>query len=135
MIRRPPRSTLFPYTTLFRSRAARPVRAHKRQPQAPVRPDTAALGRTEQELHGCLEADAQRALVVAARRGEGETSLAARTPRHTQLRTPEGAVRKDHGGPPTDLRGTHRLGARRHRHAYGEPGRGDHGPSEARRRS
>src|SRR2546422_4475531 len=26
MIRRPPRSTLFPYTTLFRSRAARPGR-------------------------------------------------------------------------------------------------------------
>src|SRR3989449_3589712 len=27
MIRRPPRSTLFPYTTLFRSRAARAARA------------------------------------------------------------------------------------------------------------
>src|SRR5437667_262296 len=80
-------------------------------------------------------ADAQRALVVAARRGEAETSLATRTPRHAQLRTPEGSVREDHGGPRTDLRGTHRLGARRHRHAYGEPGRGDHGPSEARRRS
>src|SRR2546430_12077042 len=26
MIRRPPRSTLFPYTTLFRSRGGRPVR-------------------------------------------------------------------------------------------------------------
>src|SRR2546430_9359260 len=26
MIRRPPRSTLFPYTTLFRSRRAKPVR-------------------------------------------------------------------------------------------------------------
>src|SRR3712207_7018216 len=30
MIRRPPRSTLFPYTTLFRSRAAPPDRAHLR---------------------------------------------------------------------------------------------------------
>src|SRR5258708_16514931 len=28
MIRRPPRSTLFPYTTLFRSRRARESRAH-----------------------------------------------------------------------------------------------------------
>src|SRR5258706_11893132 len=27
MIRRPPRSTLFPYTTLFRSRSCRPARA------------------------------------------------------------------------------------------------------------
>src|SRR5256885_9934178 len=30
MIRRPPRSTLFPYTTLFRSRPLRPLRAHER---------------------------------------------------------------------------------------------------------
>src|SRR3712207_7067370 len=29
MIRRPPRSTLFPYTTLFRSRAARRVRERR----------------------------------------------------------------------------------------------------------
>src|SRR3989442_4469399 len=29
MIRRPPRSTLFPYTTLFRSRIARELRAHR----------------------------------------------------------------------------------------------------------
>src|SRR3712207_8844952 len=28
MIRRPPRSTLFPYTTLFRSRPRRPARPH-----------------------------------------------------------------------------------------------------------
>src|SRR2546425_7267185 len=32
MIRRPPRSTLFPYTTLFRSRAAAMPREHSRQP-------------------------------------------------------------------------------------------------------
>src|SRR5690242_21432808 len=32
MIRRPPRSTLFPYTTLFRSRPQRP---HQAQPPAP----------------------------------------------------------------------------------------------------
>src|SRR5690554_7766556 len=31
MIRRPPRSTLFPYTTLFRSASARPRRCHRRQ--------------------------------------------------------------------------------------------------------
>src|SRR2546427_3092574 len=29
MIRRPPRSTLFPYTTLFRSRDERPLRLHR----------------------------------------------------------------------------------------------------------
>src|SRR3712207_8084499 len=34
MIRRPPRSTLFPYTTLFRSPAAVPVRRRRQQEPA-----------------------------------------------------------------------------------------------------
>src|SRR2546426_9234605 len=34
MIRRPPRSTLFPYTTLFRSDSAR-ARRHAREPRLP----------------------------------------------------------------------------------------------------
>src|SRR5256885_2491834 len=34
MIRRPPRSTLFPYTTLFRSRASRILIAARRKPRA-----------------------------------------------------------------------------------------------------
>src|SRR6266571_4616486 len=34
MIRRPPRSTLFPYTTLFRSRAAAPGRPGRRPPRS-----------------------------------------------------------------------------------------------------
>src|SRR5229473_7196787 len=37
MIRRPPRSTLFPYTTLFRSRPPRRAAAYS-HPQAPSRP-------------------------------------------------------------------------------------------------
>src|SRR5215510_15510104 len=41
MIRRPPRSTLFPYTTLFRSPDGRRRRGHA----APVRGGTAADGR------------------------------------------------------------------------------------------
>src|SRR6266481_7654486 len=37
MIRRPPRSTLFPYTTLFRSRPhARPICTNRGVPDAPV---------------------------------------------------------------------------------------------------
>src|SRR5437588_7699228 len=31
MIRRPPRSTLFPYTTLFRSKNAKPTKTHTRK--------------------------------------------------------------------------------------------------------
>src|SRR2546430_10338148 len=39
MIRRPPRSTLFPYTTLFRSQAYRlPPRPPRRRPPPPPRP-------------------------------------------------------------------------------------------------
>src|SRR5260370_27255715 len=37
MIRRPPRSTLFPYTTLFRSRCVRASLADRRAHQTPVR--------------------------------------------------------------------------------------------------
>src|SRR2546430_13598401 len=35
MIRRPPRSTLFPYTTLFRSAGARPARGDRGPPSVP----------------------------------------------------------------------------------------------------
>src|SRR2546430_9036961 len=38
MIRRPPRSTLFPYTTLFRSRPARESARHRPCPGPPPRP-------------------------------------------------------------------------------------------------
>src|SRR2546421_9182218 len=37
MIRRPPRSTLFPYTTLFRSRGDAGVRTHRHDPLGGVR--------------------------------------------------------------------------------------------------
>src|SRR5215203_7073270 len=43
MIRRPPRSTLFPYTTLFRSRPGRPGRARGQR-----RPRLARPGRSEE---------------------------------------------------------------------------------------
>src|SRR6195256_3548047 len=36
MIRRPPRSTLFPYTTLFRSSPSRAERAHRARPEIPA---------------------------------------------------------------------------------------------------
>src|SRR3712207_7848184 len=50
MIRRPPRSTLFPYTTLFRSRLAEPVprprlRRRARSPHRRARPRSLALHR------------------------------------------------------------------------------------------
>src|SRR5258708_24155668 len=38
MIRRPPRSTLFPYTTLFRSKAGRQILGFRDYPDAGLRP-------------------------------------------------------------------------------------------------
>src|SRR5256885_3571538 len=51
MIRRPPRSTLFPYTTLFRSRSERGVGGHRRQH---------AQGLREGRLQGRLYAHGDR---------------------------------------------------------------------------
>src|SRR2546425_6657435 len=59
MIRRPPRSTLFPYTTLFRSRCARRARpvgrdrgaargARNSEPAGGCRPRLARAGRSEE---------------------------------------------------------------------------------------
>src|SRR5690242_21482238 len=39
MIRRPPRSTLFPYTTLFRSRHTEPRKERSERPQRERRPE------------------------------------------------------------------------------------------------
>src|SRR3712207_7088623 len=51
MIRRPPRSTLFPYTTLFRSGRVREVLRLQRQPVAlPVDPATGAYERGVEEV-------------------------------------------------------------------------------------
>src|SRR5258708_21194522 len=65
MIRRPPRSTLFPYTTLFRSRApveAAVLRAADDRPRLPLEPrhpgiDDTGVARLELDVH---RADAVR---------------------------------------------------------------------------
>src|SRR3712207_7102520 len=50
MIRRPPRSTLFPYTTLFRSAQTDPEKAHRGIACFLVETDTP--GFASQEIHG-----------------------------------------------------------------------------------
>src|SRR5690242_21484239 len=60
MIRRPPRSTLFPYTTLFRSARARPRERRARPPEAACH----RAPRQRAELH----ASARRRRRVAERR-------------------------------------------------------------------
>src|SRR5260221_2428025 len=52
MIRRPPRSTLFPYTTLFRSSRACPVESKKSQSERrALRTSPASCGSTRSEEH------------------------------------------------------------------------------------
>src|SRR2546426_10146914 len=78
MIRRPPRSTLFPYTTLFRSRGLRPVVAE-------VVVDTVIEGLVEDRLGSSLGVAGLQALgtfIPHLRRGErgleGNDGLALR---------------------------------------------------------
>src|SRR2546427_7498182 len=57
MIRRPPRSTLFPYTTLFRSQARRqallpPLRLSRRAALAHLRGDAAPAPRADHQAGG-----------------------------------------------------------------------------------
>src|SRR5438034_2683224 len=55
MIRRPPRSTLFPYTTLFRSARRRGRRCQRRRvvPRAASEPDRALRGRSILGVRDC----------------------------------------------------------------------------------
>src|SRR2546429_6929127 len=50
MIRRPPRSTLFPYTTLFRSHARVPVAARQRVGRLPARTQYGGDAELRQQL-------------------------------------------------------------------------------------
>src|SRR5256885_7173816 len=69
MIRRPPRSTLFPYTTLFRSRTASAIQAHS----APKRAGGSEVpGR--RIPRPCRHWLQRRALAVETRRSEEHTS-------------------------------------------------------------
>src|SRR2546425_12110071 len=69
MIRRPPRSTLFPYTTLFRSRRAEP-RGHERFDELRAHPgelgERGAIRRRQAFARGPLGLDLRLALDVDA---------------------------------------------------------------------
>src|SRR3712207_9083140 len=77
MIRRPPRSTLFPYTTLFRSRVLATERAHGHPPEGDPRerrderPDAVEV---DEHLEGLLLAVAVGPAAGAEERSEEHTS-------------------------------------------------------------
>src|SRR5258708_8773734 len=76
MIRRPPRSTLFPYTTLFRSTADRTVRIGI----FPVGVETAQLSRLARRaaqapfVRDVMESLAGRVMIIGVDRSEEHTS-------------------------------------------------------------
>src|SRR2546430_5684316 len=79
MIRRPPRSTLFPYTTLFRS-----------HPGRPDVPDLAAQGAARQRRDRLLRDPPARGHPVLARAGAvGEEGRRARPARRSEEHTSE----------------------------------------------
>src|SRR3712207_6994857 len=82
MIRRPPRSTLFPYTTLFRSRAARGQRRrHARRPHT-ARVQTADRLRAQPEP-GVELRPVARARLGRRVRGVAGADEAVRSEEHT----------------------------------------------------
>src|SRR5258708_19069937 len=91
MIRRPPRSTLFPYTTLFRSRVGDGARAARRSAVRGAQPAPRTIGRRDAGLAG----PARRAARHGTARPFGSAALwgAARSEEHTSaLQSPDHAV-------------------------------------------
>src|SRR5256886_8493170 len=86
MIRRPPRSTLFPYTTLFRSRAVRPRRragdAERTARQARIGLDRARRVRRERAVPRAIVA---RRAAVGERVGALEVLLDLRDHRRVSI--------------------------------------------------
>src|SRR3712207_8365983 len=79
MIRRPPRSTLFPYTTLFRSRVVDRQLAGQREAVVEVAVDLQQLGAVHQRL-GQL---AQRDLALRDQDGADHPGAGGRSEEHT----------------------------------------------------
>src|SRR2546429_1263007 len=88
MIRRPPRSTLFPYTTLFRS----PAELHRLRQSDPQLPDLRTPGPARSEEHTSeLQSRLHlvcRLLLEKKNKTHGTTSCSKRSSPDSHLRTP-----------------------------------------------
>src|SRR5256885_3178104 len=117
MIRRPPRSTLFPYTTLFRS-AARPRRGRDAPPGARGADRRGRAREAPRRVPQCAAAVAHRGrdLAMAGRAGGGAADPRGRAPAARAgcarpLRGPGSPARRPEGGSMMGRRGRRsRLG-------------------------
>src|SRR2546422_1531309 len=97
MIRRPPRSTLFPYTTLFRSRGVSPRRDHALPGRTPARPPSAGRHGMSQlrdrkstrlnSSHGYISY-----AVFCLKKKKQTTAIEMRSPAHVKARQVKGDV-------------------------------------------
>src|SRR2546422_5292314 len=74
MIRRPPRSTLFPYTTLFRSPVLRVARDPAGELLSIFQPDESSAGRLESFMHVEVDRQSDPAKLAELERSEEHTS-------------------------------------------------------------
>src|SRR6266511_1782359 len=95
MIRRPPRSTLFPYTTLFRAPGPGRARAAPERPRRPARPPDAPgpvpRPRSARRARGCPPRARRAAL--PGRRAPRSGPRASPPPRSASLPPPSGTLR------------------------------------------
>src|SRR5437763_10652079 len=97
--RRPPRSTLFPYTTLFRSGSRRPSRPRWRPPSGPSDPSARGC-RTRSEEH-TSELQSPMYLVcrlLLEKKKKGKHSFGALADRILIIRDIEVRIHVTHGG-------------------------------------
>src|SRR5262245_64833821 len=98
MIRQPPRSTLFPYTTLFRSRRVhRALRRDRRRLVGGPPPSRAALDRKSTRLNSSHLGISYAVFCLKKKKSQQLTRLVDRPPAHTHC-----LVRGD--TPPSGLR-------------------------------
>src|SRR5688572_32390602 len=92
MIRRPTRSTLFPYTTLFRSRAEQPIPPGQVEPEIAVclRPDDGVVnavhvGRDDQQPQQAIDAGRQAQVRVVEQGGGVDRKSTRLNSSHSQI--------------------------------------------------
>src|SRR2546429_4604596 len=93
MIRRPPRSTLFPYTTLFRSTPTRRACSSSRGPPSPTPPPSTTRSRRSEEHTSELQSRLHLVCRLLLEKKKKHPT-APRQPSHSELATQAYIIRR-----------------------------------------